>query len=157
MTKRVGILAYRAFTDEDIEAAYGLANFGRWFLLDELAPGWESLPNGYLLWSIDEDPSMVGPSVEKFLRLNRDVKVIVALGRQAARALGVPTNMDWFAGYRVSLPGRRSPVAVIPVPSPSPVNRTMNDPEVRRKMSVLMQRLTSDDEFVDNLVSTGDP
>lgn len=156
MTKRVGILAYRAFTDEDTEAAYGLANFGRWFLLDELAPGWEELPNSYLLWSTSEDTSMVGPSVEKFLKLNRDVKVIVALGRQAARALGVPNSMEWFAGYRVPLPGRRKPVTVIPVPSPSPVNRTMNDPEVRRKMHVLMQRLTTDASFVDEL-TTGDP
>jgi hypothetical protein len=146
---RVGILAYRAFTDVEEDAAGGLSDFGRWFLLDELAPGWRDLPNGYLLWTTGEDRSMAKTSAAKFVKLNK-VNVIVALGRQAARALGVPNDMDWFNGYTVNINSKI--VVVIPIPSPSPINRTLNDKQVRAKTKKLFAKLINDPEFVTRLV-----
>lgn len=152
MSNEVGILAYRAFTDNEEDAAGGLNDFGRWFLLDELAPGWRESPNGYLLWTTEEDADLVSASITKFLRLNKEVKVIVALGRKTARALGVPNDMDWFTGYSMSI-GKRH-VVVIPIPSPSPVNRTVNDKNVRKKIKKLFNKLLNDPVYVGTL--TGD-
>jgi hypothetical protein len=152
MTNEVGILAYRAFTDNEEDAAGGLNDFGRWFLLDELAPGWRDAPNGYLLWTAAEDPALVAASAAKFLRLNKDVRVIVALGRRTARALGVPNDMDWFTGYGMWVGKRR--IVVIPIPSPSPVNRTVNDKNVRKKIKKLFNKLLNDPTYVRTL--TGD-
>ena len=149
MKNKVGILAYRAFTDVEENAAGGLSDFGRWFLLDELAPGWRDLPNGYLLWTTEEDRSMAMTSAAKFVKLNK-VNVIVALGREAARALGVPHDMDWFTGYTVPI-GRKT-VVVIPIPSPSPINRTLNDKVVRTKTKKLFSKLMTDPDFVADLV-----
>ena len=149
MKNKVGILAYRAFTDVEENAAGGLSDFGRWFLLDELAPGWRSLPNGYLLWTTQEDPSMAVTSAAKFVKLNK-VKVIVALGREAARALGVPNDFDWFTGYTV--PINNKTVVIIPIPSPSPINRTLNDKQVRTKTKKLFAKLINDPDFVADLV-----
>lgn len=149
MKNKVGILAYRAFTDDVEDAAGGLNDFGRWFLLDDLAPGWRSLPNGYLLWTTEEDRSLALTSAAKFVKLNR-TNVIVALGREAARALGCPNNLEWFTGYTTQI--NKKTIVVIPIPSPSPINRSLNDDAVRTKTAKLFDKLINDPDFVADLV-----
>jgi hypothetical protein len=137
----VAIVAHRAWTDDPETGALGPAGHGRWFMLDELAPRWREYPNWYLLWTIDDPDDMALPTAIKMMGQQGDSppKILVALGREAAEALGVPVRFEWFTGYRVTV--GPYPVMVIPIPAPHPMNRTMLNRERRATVTKLFNRL----------------
>ena len=148
MVSSVGLLAYQARTTDPEAASLGLSGVGRWYVLDGLVPDWRKYPNGYLLWTLKEKPSMAIPSAVKFIKAN-EIEVILAFGLKTAFTLGVPwRTFKWFAGYRTTI--REFTPMVIPVPMPSPGNRALNDPAVRKKVVDLFLRL-EDPEWVARL------